>query len=75
MTSKAGIRDVHQGDPAPVRDEAGGLHELILRRYRQRPRERQVAPPPPKDVAPTEELGERLEGKEREAPPESDLVG
>ena len=75
ITSKAGIRDVHQGDPAPVRDEAGALHELILRRYRQRPRERQAAPPPPKDVEPNEGLGERLEGKERETPPESDLVG
>jgi hypothetical protein len=75
VTSKAGIRDVHQGDPAPVRDETGGLHELILRRYRQRPKERVLAPPAPKDVAPGDDLGERLEGKEREAPPESDLVG
>ena len=75
VTSKAGIRDVHQGDPAPVRDEAGAIHELILRRYRQRPKERAAAPPPPKDVAPSEGLGERLEGKEPTPPPESDLVG
>ncbi len=75
VTSKAGIRDVHQGDPAPIRDEAGAPHELILRRYRRRPQERAAAPPPPKDVAPSEELGERLEGKEPTPPPESDLVG
>ena len=75
VQSKAGIRDVHQGDPAQVRDEAGTLHELILRRYRQKPKERAAAPPPPKDVAPGEDIGERLEGKEPTPPPESDLVG
>jgi hypothetical protein len=74
VQSKAGIRDVHQGDPAPVRDEEGGLHELILRRYRQRPKDRGATPPKPDPKA--GELGQRLEGKEPEAPPETDqLVG
>ena len=76
VTSKAGIRDVHKGDPAPVRDEAGALHELILRRYRARPTERAAAPPAPKDVAPPAELTERLQGKGDEPHPEkTDLVG
>jgi hypothetical protein len=75
VTWKSSIHDVHQGDPARVRDEQGTLHELILRRYRQRPKERVAAPPPPKDVAPSEDLGERLEGREPPPPPESDLVG
>jgi hypothetical protein len=74
VQSKAGIRDVHQGDPAPVRDPEGGLHELILRRYRQRPKERAGTPANPDPKA--GELGQRLEGKEPEAPPETDqLVG
>ncbi|HET9850960.1 MAG TPA: fibronectin type III domain-containing protein [Candidatus Limnocylindrales bacterium] len=74
VQSKAGIRDVHQGDPAPVRDEEGSLHELILRRYRQRPKDRVVIPAKPDPKA--GELGQRLEGKEPEAPPETDqLVG
>lgn len=75
VTSRSHINDVHQGDPARVRDEQGILHELILRRYRQRPKERAAAPPPPKGVAPSEDLGERLEGRELPPPPESDLVG
>ena len=37
--------DVHQGDPTPVRDDVGTLHQLILRRYRDRPAERRAAPP------------------------------
>ncbi len=37
--SAAGIRDVHQGDPALVREGTGGAHQLVLRRYRQPPRE------------------------------------
>jgi hypothetical protein len=74
VQSKAGMRDVHQGDPAPVRDENGALHELILRRYRQKPKERAAVPAPPDPKA--AELGERLEGKEPQAPPETDqLVG
>ena len=74
VTSKAGIKDVHQGDPAPVRDEEGKLHELILRRYRQKPQER--ATPAPADTKQGSELGERLEGKDDAPPPEKiDLVG
>ena len=74
VTSKAGIRDVHQGDPAPVRDHDGVLHELILRRYRQKPQER-VAPAPA-EAKQGSQLGERLEGKDTEPPPENiDLVG
>ncbi len=29
--------DVHQGDPAAVRDDAGAMHSITLRRYRDRP--------------------------------------
>ena len=73
VTSKAGVRDVHQGDPAPIRDEAGGLHDIILRRYRDKPRER-VAPVAAETKEGTQ-LGERIEGKDDQPPPEIDLVG
>jgi hypothetical protein len=29
--------DIHQGDATSVRDEAGSLHQVILRRYRDQP--------------------------------------
>ena len=68
VTSRAGIRDVHQGDPAPIRGEDGALHQLILRRYRSRP---DVAPPPIKRAgdAPPAVVEGRLEGREQQAPP------
>ena len=68
VSSRAGIHDVHQGDPAPVRDIDGNLHQLILRRYRSRPDD---TPPPPvrkEDAAPHVVAG-RLEGREEEPPP------
>ena len=44
----------------PSATESGALHNLILRRYRRRPKERAAAPTPPPDVAPGAELTERL---------------
>jgi len=66
IASPIGTRDVHQGDPTPVRDEAGALHTLILRKYGGKPRERSgthPAPPPAEQAAATE-LGTRLSGRE-----------
>jgi hypothetical protein len=39
VQSPAGIRNVHQGDPAPVREGTGETHQLILRRHPSPPRE------------------------------------
>jgi hypothetical protein len=77
VTSKSTVRDVHQGDPAQVRDVEGGRHELILRRYRSKPKERKAAAAPaPEEAKQGSELGERLEGKDRpEEPPPTELVG
>ncbi len=36
VQSSAGVRDVHQGDPATVREGTGETHQLILRRYVRR---------------------------------------
>ena len=36
VQSAAGVRDVHQGDPATVREGTGETHQLILRRYARR---------------------------------------
>jgi hypothetical protein len=36
VQSSAGIRDVHEGDPASIREGAGDTHQLILRSYRRR---------------------------------------
>ena len=67
VQSPAGTRDVHQGDVAPVRIGTGDIHQLILRRYRQRP---PVAPPttPTRDQASVDALGVRLEGGEEASP-------
>jgi hypothetical protein len=74
--------DVHQGDPTPVRDADGQLHQLILRKYGVRPHEARLAaavpaPPPPVDQKAVEELGNRLEGKgdAPDHPPESPPAG
>lgn len=40
ITAGTHITDVHQGDAAPVRDEAGTLHNVTLRRYRDQPHAR-----------------------------------
>lgn len=61
VQSQAGMRDVHQGDPAPVREGTGDAHQLIVRIYRKPPRE--VAPTPrAPDQAGVNALAARLEG-------------
>jgi hypothetical protein len=40
VTSGTRISHVHQGDPTPVRDDAGTIHQIILRRYRDKPNDR-----------------------------------
>lgn len=76
----AGIKDVHQGDPAPVRDAEGNVHQLILRKYRSKPRERSagtVAPAPPPtapDPKASDELVARMQGRERDAAGEVELA-
>jgi hypothetical protein len=48
VESSFGLRDVHQGDPAPVREgDAGGIHQLTVRLYRKQPREAARSSPPP----------------------------
>jgi hypothetical protein len=83
-----GIKDVHQGDPAPVRDNEGNIHQIIIRKYRTKPRDR-VSPgrtakspeaPRPATAAEaeeTEELTARIEGRDddRPAPPPPDTIG
>ena len=68
VQSTAGTRDVHQGDVAPVREGTGDLHQLILRRYRQRPADAPAAqaaaqaPTTAADQARVDELSARLDG-------------
>jgi Fibronectin type III domain. len=62
VTSGTRIVHVHQGDPTPVRDEGGTLHQVILRRYRDRPNDRKAAPAGP-DSAGSSSLGARLPGR------------
>lgn len=66
VTSGTRITDVHQGDPAPVRASDGAQHQLILRRYRDRPNEKRVVAAP-KDAPTPEKLGARIEGREAAA--------
>ena len=77
VTNKSNVSDVHQGDPAQVRDPEGGRHDLILRRYRSKPKERKgKVVVKPEEAKQGSELGERLEGKDRpEEPPPTELVG
>jgi len=71
VQSAAGIRDVHQGDPATVREADGEAHQLILRRYARRRDEE--APEAAIRRAPTagdsrgEEVAARLDGSQRGA--------
>ena len=64
------ISHVHQGDPTSVRDDTGGIHQLILRRYRDRPNDRHVtaeARPPaaaPDSAAVTGRLPSRDDGED-----------
>jgi Fibronectin type III domain len=55
VESSAGIRDVHQGDPASVREATGDTHQLILRQYRRRLGEEA---PERRAPAPTDRSGE-----------------
>lgn len=64
-------RTVHQGDPTPVRDPDGQMHQLILRKYGAKPHEAAhaaAAAAPPVDPKAVSELGNRIEGK-GDAPP------
>ena len=73
----AGIQSVHQGDPAPIRDDEGGIHQLILRRYRRRPRERVATAARPADPAQhpeSAELTARIRGRDG-APGEGSVGG
>jgi hypothetical protein len=59
--SPAGIRNVHQGDPAQVREGTGPIHQLTIRLYRQQPREL-TGRPSSTDEAGADALGARLGG-------------
>ena len=63
VQSAAGVRDVHQGDPASVREGTGDTHQLILRRHSEPPREAPARPSPP-DPASVDGLGVRLGGED-----------
>jgi hypothetical protein len=69
VQSAAGIRDVHQGDPAAVRDHAGDIHSLTVRLYRKKPREVRATPRAPAD-ADANALGTRLDGGDAGSTPE-----
>jgi hypothetical protein len=43
VTTGTRVARVHQGDPTPIRDDAGAIHQVILRRYRDRPNDRTAA--------------------------------
>jgi hypothetical protein len=63
VQSSAGIRDVHEGDPASVRDGTGETHQLILRSYRQPPSEAAATRSAP-DEDSGKVIGARLDGGE-----------
>lgn len=71
VQSSAGIRDVHQGDPAPIRVGTGEVHQLIIRLYPKQPREATATPRTP-DQAGVEALGARLDGGDAGEGPEED---
>jgi hypothetical protein len=60
------VEDVHQGDSASVRDEAGKLHHVTLRRYRDRPKDRKAVPSGP-DAPRSTAIATRLPGREEDA--------
>jgi hypothetical protein len=71
VTSGTRVTHVHQGDPTPIRDDTGGLHQIILRRYRDRPNDRtagggpQAPIPVPAAAAPdASAIAARLPGRE-----------
>ena len=61
VQSPAGVRNVHQGDPASVREGTGETHQLILRSHGEPPRAAPARPTPP-DAASVNDLGARLDG-------------
>ena len=73
VQSLVGMRDVHQGDPSPVREGTGDVHQLTVRLYKKPPRERAATPRPP-DAA-GHALGARLDGVEKASPPEDPMIG
>ncbi|HUG30449.1 MAG TPA: fibronectin type III domain-containing protein [Candidatus Limnocylindria bacterium] len=58
--------DIHQGDATSVRDDAGEIHTVTLRRYRDQPRDR-TAPRTSVDTAGTSALQSRLGAPEDDA--------
>ena len=65
VTMGTRIVHVHQGDPSSVKDDSGTFHQIILRRYRDKPNDRAI--PRAADSAGSTALGDRLRGSEGEA--------
>ena len=74
VQSSAGVRNVHQGDPATVREGNGEIHQLTIRLYRKPPREVTATqrPSPPPDAASVDALGARLGGGNAASTPDED---
>lgn len=70
VQSAAGTRDVHQGDPAPVREGTGDIHQLTIRLYPKQPRELTSTPRPPDDARGSA-LSARLDGGVADSTPDS----
>jgi hypothetical protein len=71
VQSSAGVRDVHQGDPATVREGSGESHQLILRRYARRTGEDAPAQRAPAPVDPGgQDVVARLDGSDAGSTPE-----
>jgi hypothetical protein len=74
ITAGTRVVDVHQGDAASVRDDAGALHNVTLRRYRDQPSSTKVAHTGANvDAAGSAMVDARLVGREDEGakPPET----
>jgi len=71
VESSAGPRDVHQGDPASVREGSGETHQLILRRYVRRTGEEAPARRAPAPADRNEEVAARLNGSQADAAPDA----
>jgi hypothetical protein len=73
VQSPAGIRNVHQGDPAPVREGTGDLHQLTIRLYRKVPREMTATQrPKAPEAASGQALAARLGAGDADSAPEED---
>ena len=74
VQSAAGVRNVHQGDPAPIREGNGETHQLTIRLYRKQPREviETQRPTPPPDPASVNTLAVRLGDGSAGSAPEED---